>query len=80
MIGVLGNLHNQMKLASTSLLLPSKVKYTRLLWKTADHHGTIECMIGVLGNLHNQMKLASTSLLLPIKAKYTRLLSTMMLT
>ena len=37
-----------------------------VLWKIADHHGTIECMIDVLGNLHNQMKLASVSLLLLI--------------
>ena len=39
---------------------------SNVLWKTADHRGTIECMIDVLGNLHNQMKLASTSLLLLI--------------
>ena len=43
-----------------------KTRSSTVLWKTADHHGTIECMIDVLGNLHNQMKLASTSLLLLI--------------
>ena len=43
-----------------------KTRSFNVLWKTADHHETIECMIDVLGNLHNQMKLASTSLLLPI--------------